>query len=297
MNWTEERWIKLYRRASPSFYALSWQARGLFRLIITELEPTTGRLELGRLGLRAVAVAVRGTWAEMESFLSELLEDGCLLVDGDELVCPNFVDAQEAVQSGALRMQKHRQRKRDEVTPKSDEVTRKRDESSRKVTRSDAALRRVTRGDESDDQIRGEEIIREEKIPERQIRIARATEPERGVAPVVVAETEIDPTFEPDQATIDRVRMNLAWSEEQVRTQVLQFVSHFQTALKDGKRVRSSNWNAKFLGWCSSKWRRVDDAQEKAAKSRADGNTSRGRRFDVQRDSGPPEEWERNLKF
>lgn len=109
MNWSEEFWIKLYRRASPSFLSMTWQARGLFRLVITEVDPL-GRLELGKMGLKAVAVSVRAPWVEIQPYVQECIDDGCLALseDGRTLSCPNFVEAQEAAQSGKARSASYR---------------------------------------------------------------------------------------------------------------------------------------------------------------------------------------------
>lgn len=178
MNWQDERWIKLYVRSSPDFLALSWQARGLFRLLMTEVD-MAGILELGKLGLKAVAVAVRAPWAEVEGPLQELVTDGCIAIvardatvtacDSDvtnrdaTLVMPNFVEAQEASQSDAARQAKRRARLRAAVTGRDGAVT-ERDES---VTQRDASVTESHEASRAVTTSRSEEKRIEEKRSEQ----------------------------------------------------------------------------------------------------------------------------------
>jgi hypothetical protein len=93
-------------------------------LILREVD-RAGILELGKLGLRAVAVAVRAPWEEIEAPLAKLLEDG-MCVHRDDLrllVIPNFIDAQEAPQSDKARKRAERERARDLAKAKSLSVT------------------------------------------------------------------------------------------------------------------------------------------------------------------------------
>ena len=154
MIWTHERWIKLYIRSEPDFLALTWQARGLFRLLLTEVDPS-GAMKLGKIGCKSVAVAIRAPWVEIEPFLQELIDDGCVelregvterdagVTERDScvtLTIPNFVEAQEARSSDRARQAEKRARAR---TGKSQNVT----PPSRIVT--PASQKNVTRHSES----------------------------------------------------------------------------------------------------------------------------------------------------
>ncbi len=113
MRWEDERYVRLYTRDTPEFKALSWQARGLFALIMRKVD-RAGILAVGRLGLKGVAVAVDAPWVEVERPLRELLEDGCVAFDepNTNVVLPNFLPAQEALQSDAARKRASRERAR-----------------------------------------------------------------------------------------------------------------------------------------------------------------------------------------
>jgi hypothetical protein len=116
MRWEEERYVRFYTRDTPEFLALSWLARGLFGLILRKVD-RAGILPLGKLGLRGVAVAVGGPWADVEAPLRELIDDGCVLFNEERhaLVLPNFMTAQEAPQSDAARKRASRERARAEM--------------------------------------------------------------------------------------------------------------------------------------------------------------------------------------
>lgn len=140
MRWQDERYVRFYTRNTPEWCVLYWQARGLMGLLLREVD-RAGILELGKLGLRAVAVAVRAPWEEIEGPLSKLLEDGMVehREDLSLLVIPNFVEAQECVQSDRARKRTERERARDFAKAKSRNVTdagKKVDTSSRNVTAS-----------------------------------------------------------------------------------------------------------------------------------------------------------------
>jgi hypothetical protein len=155
MDWSDETWVKLYRRDTSDWLLLSLGARGLFCLLLRAVS-RSGILELGKTGPRAVAVYLRGEWREVEPLLAELLADGCVEIHGTSLVIRNFVAAQEAALSEKARARVHREKmrdskrgepedatvtKRDEAITKGDDRITKRDET---VTGGHAASRGVT---------------------------------------------------------------------------------------------------------------------------------------------------------
>jgi hypothetical protein len=210
MDWHDETWVKLYRRNTTDWLALSVGARGLFCLLLRAVN-RKGALDLGKTGLRAVAVHMRGEWKEIEPCLRELLDDGCVQVDGYSLMIRNFVVAQEAVQSERARQKAHRERLKSEppaepdVTKRDDGITKRdatitpRDEN---VTPGHAASRAVTRRHEEK---RREENRRDEKdnqstpngvLPQQQ--------PSAAVAAVADGSAKVDPS-KPEKATKGKV--------------------------------------------------------------------------------------------
>jgi hypothetical protein len=142
MRWEDEIYVRWYKRNTPEWSIMRWTSRGLFGLIMREVD-RAGILELGKVGLKAVAVAVRAPWEEIEAPLAELLADGCIVHHAEArlLVIPNFIAAQEANASDKARQRTSRERARDlarakshGVTIGSPPVTSSRDEASRNVT-------------------------------------------------------------------------------------------------------------------------------------------------------------------
>jgi hypothetical protein len=157
MRWQDERYVRFYTRNTPEWCVLPWQARGLMGLLLREVD-RAGILELGKLGLRAVAVAVRAPWEEVEAPLGKLLEDGMVVYREDLrlLVIPNFVEAQEANQSDKARKRTERERARDLARAKSlgvtaasqsvtapSDIPESRDQKSHPVTSSHSVLCRA----------------------------------------------------------------------------------------------------------------------------------------------------------
>ncbi len=159
MDWGNETWVKLYRRDTADWMLLSWRARGLFCLLLRAVN-RRGEIDLGRTGPRAVAALVYagGDVDAVVAALAELTTDGCVTIEGPTLRVRNYVEAQEATASQALRSKMYRER----VT-KSDVPVTDRDGT---VTKSDATVtpprvpsRRVTNRIEEK---RGEQKRREE---------------------------------------------------------------------------------------------------------------------------------------
>lgn len=117
MIWEDERYVRLYTRDTVDWLGLSFLAQGLFCLLLRKVN-RAGLLPLGKHGKKAVVVAIGhpGDWPRLEGALEELLADGSVQIQGDVLVIPNFVAAQEAKMSGAARTREWRERQRDGVT-------------------------------------------------------------------------------------------------------------------------------------------------------------------------------------
>ncbi len=114
MNWSDERYVRVYTRDTPDWQCLSFLAQGLFCLVLRKVD-RAGVLPLGRSGRKAVAIAIGHAhqWPLLEPALDELLADGCLRIEGELLVVPNFIEAQEAEASDKARAKAYRERRRD----------------------------------------------------------------------------------------------------------------------------------------------------------------------------------------
>lgn len=124
MDWSNERYVRIYTRDTADWLMLSWEARSVFLHLVRKAD-RAGVIELGKHGLRGVAVLISAPQDVVESAVEELVADGCLEYGDNSLVIPNFIEAQEAKQSDTQRKRESRQRRRDQArVAQSQPVTR-----------------------------------------------------------------------------------------------------------------------------------------------------------------------------
>lgn len=123
MNWSNERYVRLYTRDTSDWLLLSWQAQALLCLLLRKAD-RLGEIDLGRHGLKGVAAHVKMPWKVAEPALEELLADGVVHREDREgrllLVFKNYTIANESTSAGAERMRRYRERHRDarEASPR-----------------------------------------------------------------------------------------------------------------------------------------------------------------------------------
>lgn len=131
MNFSDERWVKLYTRDTASWLALSWMARSVFMHLLRKCD-RAGQVDLGRAGLRGLIGLIGGAeYREaIERAVRELADDGAIQLSTDEtrITLPRFVEAQETRMSANARAKLARDRKavtrRDgRVTPRDGDAT------------------------------------------------------------------------------------------------------------------------------------------------------------------------------
>lgn len=145
MNWSDERYVRLYTRDTADWMALSFDAQALLSLLLRKAD-RSGAIACGKHGKRAAAIVIGHAreWSRLEPALEELLEDGVIEFDGESLFFPNFVEAQEAKASDRKRQRDSRERRG--VTnghSRSRPVTND-DKGSRSVTQRDDGSQNVT---------------------------------------------------------------------------------------------------------------------------------------------------------
>ncbi len=112
MNFGDERYVRVYTRDTVDWQALGWEAQALFLLMLRKVD-RAGILDLGRSGVRGLAAMVAIPVDVTERSLQILLDDGCIEQRGTALIVRNFIEAQEACMSPAVRQQESRLRRRD----------------------------------------------------------------------------------------------------------------------------------------------------------------------------------------
>lgn len=151
MDWSNERYVRLYVRVTVDETLWPWQARAVWPQIVRRAD-RSGVIDIGKHEpAKAIAALIAMPLDVVTTGLEALITDTCLVHSGDQLVVRNHMAAQEAVMSDALRQRESRAKKAMEkaasaVTPSHDEsrgVTIC-DEESRAVTNSDGQSQIVT---------------------------------------------------------------------------------------------------------------------------------------------------------
>lgn len=127
MDWSDERYVRLYTRDTPTWLALEWDGQSVLSLLLRKVD-RAGILEFQDDGVTIAVKAVTGIPLEIvESGLSKILRLKVASIKGQLLVIPNFIEAQEASASDKQRMKEYRARRRDlakhDVTIRNDGAT------------------------------------------------------------------------------------------------------------------------------------------------------------------------------
>lgn len=112
MDWANERYVRLYTRDSTTWKLLDWKARALLPLLMRKLN-RAGVLDVGSDGVLGVAAQVEMPIDIVEDGMRQLLARGVLVMTATTVVMPNFLEAQEAVQTTNHRSREYRARQRD----------------------------------------------------------------------------------------------------------------------------------------------------------------------------------------
>lgn len=151
MDWSNERYVRLYTRDTTTWRLLSWEGQALLPMLL-RLVDRAGVLDLGGVSAVDAVSAALPKWPVevVGAALDSLLQRGVIEVAGDFLSMPNFLEAQEVTQSDAQRKRDSRDRRRalarHGVTncPETGPPVTKRDRSSQEVTRSHEQSHAVT---------------------------------------------------------------------------------------------------------------------------------------------------------
>lgn len=126
MNWSDERYVRLYTRKTAEWAALCWQAKALHGLLLMDSD-RTGIIQVppGPRRLRMLAGLVGLPEEVVQVGLADLLDDGRVMECEVGYLWPNYIEAQETPASPRQRTKEWRARARD----------LRRDETSRGVTK------------------------------------------------------------------------------------------------------------------------------------------------------------------
>ncbi len=142
MDWANESYVRVYRRKTTTARLLGWEGNAVLRMVVTELD-RGGYLELDGLSpVEAVTLHTDMPEDVVHAGLSRLLKRGVLIVVGDRLLMPNYVEAQTTSKSEVQR--KREQRERDAAERAELEARAAVTKRDAKVTDGDGESRTVT---------------------------------------------------------------------------------------------------------------------------------------------------------
>jgi hypothetical protein len=140
MDWSNERYVRLYTRDTVTWKLFDWQARSVLMHLLRKVD-RSGVLDVGDDGIEGAAAVLELPLGLVEAGMPQLIARGTVVSIAGRYVLPNFLEAQEAPQSDAMRAREHRARRRAEalrdVTNRDGDVTNRdgdvtnRDRSSR----------------------------------------------------------------------------------------------------------------------------------------------------------------------
>lgn len=143
MDWSNERYVRVFTRDTDDWLVMSWEARALLLMVLRKVD-RAGVLETRR-GTKGVAALVGMPSEVVTRALPELLDgEGAPLLSHERgYVVRNYIEAQEAAQSDPQRQREARARRRDrallDVTRRDADVTN-RDEAKCAVTNRDVSV-------------------------------------------------------------------------------------------------------------------------------------------------------------
>lgn len=110
MDFAQERYVRLYTRDTTGWKLLGWQGQTVFSLLYRKAD-RGGVIKLEGLEPWELAVVHCGLPEEVaRAGMAPCLKRGWLVVNGDQLVFPKYVEANETATAGAQRVREHRER-------------------------------------------------------------------------------------------------------------------------------------------------------------------------------------------
>lgn len=203
MDWSNERYVRLYTRDTETVLLQSWQARAVFREMLRKCD-RAGVVEC-RTGPRGLSVILNMPADVVEAHLPELLADGSVATCDVGYVLPNFIEAQEAKQSDRQRARESREKRRDRArapgpVTKRDDVENGHTASQPRTNR-DTVSRDVTDGHKTNENVTRGHTVSHGVTPAVLSR-AKPTQPEPATTHAAGDPGADRPAPEPDRSTL-----------------------------------------------------------------------------------------------
>lgn len=111
MNWSDERYVRLFTRDTVTWLRWSFETRAIFCLLLRKVD-RSGVLETGRDDkAEALALTLMAPIEACRKALSELMACGTVAASDTSLVIPRFIEAQECRMSDKARQKESREKR------------------------------------------------------------------------------------------------------------------------------------------------------------------------------------------
>jgi len=118
MDWSDERYVRLYTRDTATWKLIRWEGQTVLMHLLRKVD-RAGVFEFGPESAEEALVAMTGLPLEIVATgLRRLLDRGSVIQTEGALVLPKFIEAQEANQTDAQRQREYRARRRDLASKK-----------------------------------------------------------------------------------------------------------------------------------------------------------------------------------
>lgn len=113
MNWSDERYVKVYARDTANWKMLPWEAKAVWLLLLRKLDGA-GIVDTGSHDRNQVLALILDVPTEVVAkAIPALLADGTLVEVERGLLAPNFIDSQEARKTDTQSKRDQRQKVKD----------------------------------------------------------------------------------------------------------------------------------------------------------------------------------------
>lgn len=250
MNFEDEPYVRVYVRDTKTWLKLGFEGQTVLLFVLRKLD-RAGVLDGIDEPAADVALITGVPVAIVEAGLPRLLERGVLVLRGDRLIMPNYIEAQSCAKSDRLRQQEQRQRRRNDSLADSSAngAVTIRDDSSRDVTG-------VTNRHEPSQGVTP--ILSVPSLSDQGRERARDPAPPEVLEPTRKRSRFAPPDFEPN----DKHRMRCA----ELRFDVGELVGKFK---RYEFQREYSDWDRRFDGWIEDEKLQRDAARAAPSNARA----------------------------
>ena len=122
MDWSNERYVRLYTRDTTTWKLFSWQARCVLTLLLRKVD-RSGVIDVGDTGVEGLAAMIELPLEVAEVGIADLVKRKTVKRTEGSFVILNYLEAQEARQSDPQRARESRERRRAESLREANAVT------------------------------------------------------------------------------------------------------------------------------------------------------------------------------